>query len=84
MSERSTSPFERYGAARPSGDAVLQTHVFAVTDTLTGLAEKYYADWRQWRWIAERNGIIDPRQIVAGTELIIPRRPLTRGRYESS
>ncbi len=81
MSERSISPFERYGTARPVEDAVLRIHVFIVTDTLSGIAEKYLGDWRLWRVIAERNQIVDPRQIVAGTNLIIPRRPLETGRY---
>jgi len=84
MSERSISPFEKYGLARPVGDAVLQTHVYKATDTLTGLAQKYYGDWQQWRLIAERNGVTDPRQIVVGFELIIPRKPLEIGRYESA
>ncbi len=83
MSERSISPFERYGAARPTADAVLQVHVFARTDKISALAQKYYGDWRLWRIIAERNKIADVRQIEIGTELIIPRRPLERGRYES-
>lgn len=83
MSERSISPYERYGAARPIEDAALLTHVFTATDSLTGLAEKYFGDWRLWRVIAERNRIVDPRQIETGMVLIIPRRPLERGRYES-
>lgn len=83
MSERSISPFERYGAARPSGDASLQVHIFARTDNISALAQKYYGDWRLWRIIANRNKIADVRQIEIGTELIIPRRPLERGRYES-
>jgi nucleoid-associated protein YgaU len=84
MSNRSISPFERYGSARPLEDAVLQTHIFTATDTLTALADKYFGDWRLWRIIAERNNIIDPRQIEIGMLLIIPRRPLEKGRYESA
>jgi len=83
MSKRSISPFEKYGAARPIDDAALQVHVFARTDRLSSLAENYYGDWRLWRIIAERNNLPDVRQIEIGTELIIPRRPLERGRYES-
>lgn len=83
MSERSVSPYEQYGNARPDEDATLQIHVFIVTDTLSAIAQKYYGDWRLWRIIAERNHVLDPRQIAHGTELIIPRRPLERGRYES-
>ena len=83
MSERSISPFEKYGAARPVEDAALQFRVFTATDTLSGIAYEFYGDWRLWRIIAERNKIADPRQIAVGSPLIIPRRPLERGRYES-
>lgn len=83
MSERSISPFERYGTAFPVTDAALQIHVFSSTDTISLLAQKYYGDWRLWRLIAERNSLVDVRQINPGTQLIIPRRPLERGRYES-
>jgi nucleoid-associated protein YgaU len=84
ITERSISPFERYGKAFPDADASLQIHVFAVTDTISAIAEKYYGDWRLWRVIAERNKIGDVRQIPTGTELVIPRRPLETGRYESA
>lgn len=80
---RSISPYERYGKARPIEDAVIRVHVFSATDTISGIAEKYYEDWRLWRVIAERNNLTDVRQITIGTELIIPRRPLERGSYES-
>jgi nucleoid-associated protein YgaU len=83
MSERSISPFERYGNANPNSDATLQIHLFKRTDSITSLAQKYYGDWRLWRVIAERNNLTDVREIEPGTELIIPRRPLERGRYES-
>lgn len=83
MSERSISPFERYGTARPVEDAALQIGVFTATDTLSLLAERYYGDWRLWRVIAERNKIVDPRQVEIGLQLVIPRRPLEKGRYES-
>ena len=84
MSKRSVSPFERYGTARPLADAALQIHVWSSTDTISSLAHKYYGDWRLWRIIAERNNLTDVREIEAGTQLIIPRRPLERGRYESA
>lgn len=84
MSERSISPFERYGSAFPLTDAAIQIHVFAATDTISGLAQKYYDDWRLWRIIAERNLLTDVRQIASGTQLIIPRLPLEEGLYEST
>lgn len=84
MSQRSVSPYEKYGATRSLDDAALQIHVFAATDSLSGIAQKYYGDWKLWRIIAERNNITDVRRIEVGTDLIIPRRPLARGRYESA
>jgi nucleoid-associated protein YgaU len=80
---RFLSPYERYGIVAPVTDAVLQWHVFSATDTISGLAEKYFGDWRLWRLIASRNGVADVRQIPVGTQLIIPARPLETGRYES-
>lgn len=83
MSMRSISPYERFGKAAPAGDAQLRIHTFVVTDTVSGLAEKYLDDWRLWRLIAERNEIGDVRKIEPGTLLIIPRRPPEKGTYES-
>ena len=81
---RSISPYERYGKVTPILDAVLQIHVWTMTDTISALAERYFGDWRLWRVIANRNAIADVRQIETGTQLIIPQRPLETGRYEST
>jgi nucleoid-associated protein YgaU len=81
---RSISPYQRYGKATPNTDAALRIHTFVVTDTISSLAEKYYSDWRLWHLIADRNAIVDVRQIAPGTQLVIPRRPLERGTYESA
>lgn len=81
---RSVSPYELYGKAVPNSEASLQIHVFVVTDTISALADRYYGDWRRWRPIAVRNAIADVRQIEPGTQLIIPRRELETGRYEST
>lgn len=82
--ERSISPFERYGTPTPDADASLRIHVVDATDTISGLAERYFGDWRMWRLIADRNDITDVRKLVPGTELLIPKRPLETGRYEST
>ena len=84
MSERSISPYERYGAARPLEDRTLKTYVFTATDTISHLAEIYLGDWRKWRVIAKRNNLTDVRNITVGTVLIIPQNPLKTGRYEST
>lgn len=83
MAARSISPFERYGTATPSRDARLVIHVVARGETISQLADRYLSDWRLWREIATRNAIEDVRVIAPGTELVIPSRPLEKGRYES-
>jgi nucleoid-associated protein YgaU len=80
---RSISPYERYDRFNPQTDANLQVHVFDVTETITGLAHRYYGDWRLWRLIADRNQISDARLIEPGTQLLIPLKPMLRGRYDS-
>jgi hypothetical protein len=80
---RSVSPYERYGEFKPQTDANLRVHVFNATDTITGLAHRYFGDWRLWRLIADRNQISDARQIEPGTQLLIPLKPMLRGRYDS-
>lgn len=80
---RSISPFERFGHYVPAEDATLTEHVMAQGDRLTDLAHRYYGDWRMWRVIADRNAVIDPRAIAAGTELLIPERPLEKGTFGS-
>lgn len=79
---RSISPFERFGNYQPEEDANLQEYVFTDADTLTGLAHRYYGDWRLWRLIADRNQVADVRQIAVGTLLLIPERPLEQGEVE--
>lgn len=83
ITTRSISPFERHGEFVPIEDAVLIEHLFTEGDSLSGLAHRYYGDWRMWRIIADRNQIKDPRQIAPGTLLQIPERPLKRGFFES-
>ena len=80
---RSVSPYEQFGEVAPVDDGALTQHVFDATETITGLAQRHYGDWKLWRLIADRNGIIDPRQIEPGTVLLIPTRPLEFGRFES-
>lgn len=81
---RSVTPYERFGRPVPDADASLVEYVFNATDTISGIADRFYGDWRLWRTIADRNAIIDVRRIEPGTVLLIPPRPLEPGRYEST
>ena len=76
------SPYERFGRFTPDEDAALEEYTWNDSDTITGLAARKYGDWRQWRLIADRNGIADVRQIPSGTVLLIPERPLEKGAFE--
>ena len=78
---RSVSPFERFGELAPITDAYLTEHTFTASETLTGLAHKYFGDWRMWREIAARNNIVDVRQIEPGTRLLVPKRSVEQGRF---
>ncbi|MBX6772798.1 MAG: LysM peptidoglycan-binding domain-containing protein [Chloroflexi bacterium] len=80
---RSISPYERWGEPGSASAALMREHICNATETLTGLAHRYYGDWRLWRVIADANGIIDPRRIAPGTRLLIPPRPIERGTFES-
>lgn len=81
--QRSISAFENFGGYYPVEDAALTVHLYVAGETLSGLAHRYYDDWRLWRVIADRNKIFDPRQIAPGTQLFIPERPLELGAFES-
>ena len=80
---RSITPFERFGQSNPAPDANLDQYVFRAGDTISGLANRFYGDWRQWRLIADQNGLVDVRQIAPGTRLLIPPAPLQAGTFES-
>jgi nucleoid-associated protein YgaU len=79
---RSISPYERFGKFNPDTDANLIEHAFREGDTISGLANRYYGDWRLWRVIAMRNRLEDVRKIPIGKVLLIPEKPLEKGRFE--
>ncbi len=81
---RSVTPYERFGEPNPRPDASFEECIFRAGDTLSGVAHRFYQDWRAWRVIADKNSIVDVRQIPIGTRLLIPPRPLESGRYEST
>jgi nucleoid-associated protein YgaU len=47
-------------------------HIVQQGETLSGIAAQYYSKPGEWRYIAEKNGIDDPRRILPGTALEIP------------
>ena len=52
---------------------VAKRHIVQSGDTLMALACHYYDDRSQWRRIADVNRLDDPRELVPGTLLLIPR-----------
>jgi nucleoid-associated protein YgaU len=49
-----------------------RVYVVKSTDTLRGIARRFYHDPETWRRIAEANGIENPRLLTAGIILNIP------------
>ena len=82
--EKSIFPFERFGEFVPVEEAKITEHIFAAGETLTGLAHRYYNDWREWMFIADTNNIYDPRRIEPGTILTILELPPETGKFESN
>jgi len=49
------------------------SHIVQAGETLSSIAARYYRRPGEWRHIAEKNGIEDPRRLMAGTRLLVPR-----------
>jgi LysM repeat protein len=64
---------EQVALAKKQSPDVEKTYVVRRGDTLSGIAEKAYADPAQWRVIAGANRIDDPRVLEPGAVLTIPR-----------
>lgn len=62
---------EMSATPRQSAD---RTKVWTVTegDTLPAIAAEEYGDPRKWRPIAEANGLVTPRTLEPGRELVVP------------
>jgi len=54
-----------------------RSHVVQRGDTLSGIAGRLYDNPGDWRPIAVKNGIENPRRLAPGTVLQIP--PIDRG-----
>jgi nucleoid-associated protein YgaU len=64
---------------RPMGSADhTKTRVVRRGDTLPGIAAAEYGDARAWRWIADANGIENPRRLEPARVLVIPPLPGAR------
>ena len=48
------------------------SHVIQSNDTLSGVAALFYRRSGDWRFVADANGIEDPRRLTVGTFLTIP------------
>lgn len=81
---RSLTPYERFGEPNPDDDAYVEEYTVKAGDTLTGIAHRCYGDWRLWRLIADRNSLVDVRVLPIGVSLLLPPKPLEKGRYEST
>ncbi len=72
IKEYTTVDQQRALAKKQSPD-LEKTYVVKRGDTLSGIAQAAYGDARQWRAIAVANSILDPRALVPGVVLTIPR-----------
>jgi nucleoid-associated protein YgaU len=80
---RSVSAFEKFGRFVPRSSARVRRPTVNESETLSGLAHRYYGDHTLWRLIAAANGITDARRLEPGANLIIPERPAEKGSYGS-
>lgn len=48
------------------------SHIMQQGETLSGVAGRYYRKPEEWRYIAEANGIEDPRRLATGIFLTVP------------
>jgi nucleoid-associated protein YgaU len=74
FNEFTNAEFEARETKRETADYT-QIYIVAQGETLSGIAGRVYRDPRQWRPIALRNGIDDPRALATGQRLLIPRLP---------
>lgn len=63
---------EQIDQLKPSSPDRTHSHVLENGDTLSGIAAQFYRRPGDWRFIADTNGIDDPRRLTVGTFLEIP------------
>ncbi len=74
FNEFTNAEFEAKEVKRETADYT-QIYVVGQDETLSGIAGRVYRNAQQWRPIALRNGIDDPRTLETGQRLLIPRLP---------
>jgi LysM repeat protein len=68
-----TLPEEELKVQEKSSPDHTKAYVVKVGDTVSAIAGMFYKDPRQWRPIAERNNIDNPRDLLPGAVLTIPK-----------
>lgn len=64
---------EQIHQINPSSPDRTHSHVLRVGETLSAVAARYYDRSGEWRRIADRNGLEDPRRLQPGQVLQVPR-----------
>ena len=65
------SPLAQAQSALPAADGAI-AHTVQRGDTLTGLARRYLAEPRQWRFLQTHNAVAQPRRLQIGRVIHIP------------
>jgi hypothetical protein len=63
---------EQFKQLNPTSPDRTHSHVIQSSDTLAGIAARFYQRSGEWRSIAAANGIADPRRLTPGAFLTIP------------
>ena len=74
FSQYSNAELEAKEVKRETADYT-KVHVVHQGESLATIAGSVYGDPRLWRPIALRNGIDNPRELIAGTQLVVPQLP---------
>ncbi|RMH03501.1 MAG: LysM domain-containing protein [Planctomycetota bacterium] len=74
---RALAEFDDAGPGPAAGAAAgtERRHRVAEGETISEISQRYYGTSRLWRHILAANGLSDPRQLRAGTTLVIPPPP---------
>jgi hypothetical protein len=73
--EESPSPSPKASASSSPASKPARSYIVKKGDTLRGIAHKFYGDSSLDDYIAQANGITDPKQLRSGDTLVIPPKP---------